>query len=230
MPPKVLGSVQPAYLAWIPFFQRMRESDVFVYLDDVKYSKNSFHNRNRINTAQGPQYLTVPIRYSGSSSATIRDIEIDNGLPWARKHWRSIAQNYSKAPYFADLGPQLEEHIYAAKWTTLGELNIALAELLRKYLAIATPCYQSSQLRVDGEGNEKLVNLCRQLGADTFIVKPGTEHYHPREYFEARGVGFRYFTSVQVPYPQQHGGFVPDLSVLDFAMNCGPGSLAKEAA
>jgi hypothetical protein len=229
MPVKVLGSVQPAYLAWIPFFQRMRESDVFVYLDDVKYSKNSFHNRNRISTAQGPIYLTVPVRYSGNSTATIQTIQIDNSIPWARKHWRSIVQNYAKAPFFSELAPRLEEDIYARSWTFLGELNVALAELFRKYLAIDTPCFQSSRLNAGGDGNEKLVNLCRELGADTFIVKPGTEHYHPREYFEARGVAFKYFTPAEMLYPQLHGNSVAGLSILDYAMNCGPGSLAKEA-
>jgi hypothetical protein len=222
---KVLGSVQPAYLAWVPFYQRMCESDVFVYLDDVKYSKNSFHNRNRIKTAQGSVMLTVPVKYSGNSSATIRDISIDNSTPWARKHWRTISQAYGKAPYFDSLGPQLEEQVYTRQWASLGELNVALAELFRSFLAIETPCYRSSQLQVSGQGNEKLVNLCRELGADTFIVKPGTESYHPREYFEAHNIGFKYFTPESRSYPQLHDGFLPGLSILDYAMNCGPGSL-----
>lgn len=220
---RVLGSVQPAYLAWIPFFQRMAESDVFVYLDDVKYSKNSFHNRNQIKTPQGPVHLTVPVRYTGHSDATIQDIGIDNTSDWTKKHWRTIAQSYSKAPFFPDLAPALEA-VYGQTWTTLGPLNIALAELFREFLGIRTPCQASSALQVEGEANVKLVNLCRALGADGFIVKPGTEDYHPRAHFEPHGVGFRYFTPEPRIYPQLHGEFLKGLSILDYAMNCGPNS------
>ena len=226
---RVLGSVQPAYLAWIPFFQRMAQSDLFVYLDDVKYSKNSFHNRNQIKTPQGPAYLTVPVLYFGHSDATIEEIGIDNTSPWARKHWRTIVQSYSKAPYFSVLAPRLEADIYSHRWTTLGTLNVALAELFREFLGIATACHQSSRLRVEGEANEKLVNLCRTLGADGFIVKPGTEHYHPREHFEPHGIGFQHFTPEPLVYPQLHGEFVRGLSILDYAMNCGPGSFRTDA-
>lgn len=220
--------MQPAYLAWLPFFQRMSESDVFVYLDDVKYSKNSFHNRNQIKTAQGAVYLTVPVRYTGHSGSTIEDIRIDNTGRWATKHWRTIVQNYARTAFFDDLAPRLEK-VYCREWTCLGDLNITLAELLRAYLGIQTPCYRSSELRVGGQANEKLVNLCRALGADTFVVKPGTEHYHPKEYFEAHGIGLRYFTPGSKSYPQEHGSFIPGLSALDFALNCGPGSLYAHA-
>ena len=52
-----LGCVQPGYLPWIPFFKRIQQSDIFVYLDDVEFSKNNFHNRNRIRTPNGEVLL-----------------------------------------------------------------------------------------------------------------------------------------------------------------------------
>jgi len=222
MPSLVLGSVQPAYMAWVPFYQRMIESDVFVYLDDVEFSKNSFHNRNKIKTAQGPVYLTVPIQYKGNSNSSIKEMPIDNKKPWRKKHWQTILQNYSKAPFFPDLGPLLKEQIYDCEWIYLGDLNVTLLELFREFLKINTPCYQSSKLTVIGESNEKLVNLCHKLGAELFIVKPATDHYHPKTFFESHKIGFKYFNQNLMPYPQLHGSFIPGLSILDYAMNCGP--------
>lgn len=220
----VLGSVQPSYLAWVPFFKRMQMSDVFVYLDDVEYSKNSFHNRNRIKTPQGSHTLTVPVLYKGHSRSFLQDMPINNGVRWANKHWRAIEQNYSKAKYFDQLGPLLWENIYSKKWEKLADLNIYLIEFFRNYLGIGVKCYRSSELNVNGQGNEKLINLCRELGATKFVVKPGTEHYHPRDFFEKYKVGFEYFTFKPETYLQLYGEFIAGLSILDYAMNCGPDS------
>jgi hypothetical protein len=216
----ILGCVQPAYLAWLPMFKRMRISDVFVYLDDVEYSKNSPHNRNRIKTPNGPIFLTVPVQYKGHSRSSINDIPIANHGDWAHKHWRSIEMNYSKAAFFPELAPVLKP-LYERRWERLGDLNIALIEAVKDFLGIKTPCYRSSELSVEGRSNEKLVNLCRKMGADKFVVKPGTEDYHPTEFFASRGVGFEYFDYRVPEYAQLYGGFTQGLSALDFAMNCG---------
>lgn len=142
MPRQVLGSVQPSYLAWIPFYQRMCFSDVFVYLDDVQYSKNSFHNRNRIKTNQGPQTLTVPVLYKGNSGKHIKDMPINNETDWQKKHWRTIEQGYAKAPYFADLAPRLEKNFLERNGPTsvismLGLLNVSAIILVLLLRAIA---------------------------------------------------------------------------------------------
>ena len=99
----ILSCVQPSYLAWIPLFKRMISGDIFVYLDDVEYSKNSFHNRNYIKSFQGKVLLTVPVKYKGNANKYISEMPINNDFPWAKKHWRSIEMNYNKAPYFSEI-------------------------------------------------------------------------------------------------------------------------------
>jgi hypothetical protein len=221
-----LGCVQPSYLSWMPLFDRMAMSDVFVHLDDVQYSKNSFHNRNRIKTPNGDLTLTVPVLYSGNSKAHINEIEIDYAKPWRKKHWKSIEMSYSKAPFIDELGSMIKGALFS-EWVHLADLNIALIELLKDYMGIKTPTYRSSEMPVIGESNEKLVNLCNHLGADLFVVKPNTEDYHPKSEFEPNGVGFDYFTPPVREYPQLHGEFIPHLSALDFAMNCGSNCYSK---
>jgi hypothetical protein len=220
----ILGCVQPSYLPWIPFFKRMQMSDVFVYLDDVEFSKNSFHNRNRIKSASGPLMLTVPVLHKGHSKDHICDIKINPSANWAKAHWRAIEMNYSKARYFGGLAPLLEK-IYAQSWEKLGDLNVALIELFKNYLGLRVSTHRSSELSIPGEGNEKLVRMCQKLGADKFIVKPNTEGYHPKSFFESRGISLEYLSYENKEYEQLYGEFVPDLSVLDYAMNCGPDSL-----
>jgi hypothetical protein len=199
-------------------------SDVFVYLDDVEYSKNSFHNRNSIKTPQGKLLLTVPVLYKGYSKENICDIMIDNKKNWRQKHWHSVEMNYSKAKFFNQLSPLLYNHIYSREWNILGDLNIALIELFREFLGISVTCYRSSKLNLKGQSNEKLINMCNKLGTDKFIVKLNTEHYHPKEFFYKHGIDFIYFDYKSLCYKQLYSEFIPNLSILDYAMNCGPNS------
>tara|TARA_B100001250_G_scaffold409538_1_gene434070 strand:- start:49 stop:774 length:726 start_codon:yes stop_codon:yes gene_type:complete len=217
-----LGSVQPAYLAWIPFFQRMILSDIFVYLDDVKFSKNSSHNRNKIKSPNGVITLTVPIRYSGNSSFKINKMPIDNKLPWRKKHWKSIELNYSKAPFFNEFGKILWEEVYCQEWEFLGPLNIQILETVRKYLLIPTVCKVSSSFKINLKNNEKLIEICKMLGANKFLVKPETNDYHPKDFFKEKGIALEYFDYTHNLYPQLHKDFIPGLSIIDLVMNCGP--------
>jgi len=217
----VAGILQPSYLSWIPFFKRMYMSDVFIYLDDVQYSKNSFHNRNRIKTFKGSLTLTVPVLYKGNSSKTIADMPINNSINWQRKHFKAIEQNYKKAKYFGQITTILIEKIYSKTWERLGDLNINIIELFKNYLEINTKCYRSSEILVKGQGNEKLVNLCHRFNAKEFIVKPGTQHYHPEKFFKKNDINFKYFTIDPIPYSQLYGEFIHGLSILDYVMNCG---------
>lgn len=219
----ILGSVQPSYLAWIPLFERMKMSDVFVHLDDVEYSKNSFHNRNRIKTQNGPLTLTVPALYTGHSKENLNQIKIDYSKPWQKKHWKSIEFAYGKAPFFKEVGPPIMD-LLLSSWDTLADLNISIIEFFKKYLGIQTPTHRSSQLKVEGIANQKLVSLCKEFKADHFIVKPDTEEYHPKDFFASHGIAFTYFAPPQRAYVQLHGPFIPHLSALDYAMNCGPES------
>src|SRR5215470_5119272 len=97
----VLTIHQPAYLPWLGYFDRIAQSDAFIFLDNVQFERNSFTNRNRIKTANGPIWLTVPVRLNGHLDQTILATEIDERRDWRRKHLRAIEQNYRRAPCFA---------------------------------------------------------------------------------------------------------------------------------
>ena len=114
----ILTAQQPAYLPWCGLFAKIAMADTFVSLDSVQFEKNSYINRNKIWTSQGPSWLTVPVHHHLDTK--INEIEIENELPWMRKHWRSIEQSYHKAPYFSVF---LENTLYARPWSKLVDLN-----------------------------------------------------------------------------------------------------------
>src|SRR6185295_14892692 len=96
-------------------------ADIFVYLDTVQFQKNGVQNRNQIKTAQGAQWLTVPV--NASLSHSIRETTIADQR-WPKRHIQSIRQNYSRAPFihlFDDgLRPVLER-----TYENLADLNTA---------------------------------------------------------------------------------------------------------
>jgi hypothetical protein len=218
----VVGIVQPSYLPWLPFFERMVVSDVFVYLDDVEYSKNSPFNRNDIKTQSGRSRLTVPVAYKGNSSALIRDISTDARRSWRQKHFRSIEQAYSRAPYWKMYRDSIAS-LYESDEYNLFNINLPIIEFLKQEFEINTPCHISSELSVPGERNEKLRNLCSAFDASHFVVKPNTEDYHPKDEFEPYGLQFAYLTYSRIHYTQLHGEFEQHLSALDYLLNRGPG-------
>ena len=68
--------MQPTYLPWMGYFDLIDQCDTFIFLDSVQFSRQSWQQRNRIKTPQGPLWLTVPV--FRSLSQTINEVAIDN--------------------------------------------------------------------------------------------------------------------------------------------------------
>ena len=219
----IVAVLQPGYLPWLGFFDQMRRADVFVYYDDVQYDKHGWRNRNRIKTQQGALWLTVPVRHSGLGQPRILDVEIDNRTPWPRKHVASIRQAYARAGYAGVYVPMVEE-VLARPWTSLAELDMTLAATLAEQLRIAARVVRVSELGVHGERSERLVRICQEFGARTYLSGSAARDYLDLALFARHGIAVEWQDFEHPVYPQQHGAFVPYLSALDLLLNCGPDS------
>ena len=151
----------------------------------------------------------------------IKDVEIDNKKNWKKKHWETIKQTYGKLEFFKIFNYELE-NIYKENWKSLSKLNIEIIKLFINFFDIKTEVHISSNISVKGNSNEKLINLCKHFNANTFVVKKNTEHYHPKKIFMENNIEFKYFTNTMFQYKQLGNNFIPRLSILDFASNCGP--------
>jgi WbqC-like protein family len=216
--------LQPGYLPWLGFFDQLLRSDVFVYYDDVQFDKHGWRNRNRIKSATGPLWLTVPILHSGRHGQRILDVEIDNRRPWAKKQLASISQCYAKAPFLSRYFSELERALLHAS-PKLAELDIALVDLMCKWIGIERRIVRSSRLGVEGGQSERLVNLCKEFGADRYISGDAAKDYLDVPMFAASGVTVEWQSYQHPTYAQLHGDFVPYLSALDLVLNVGPDSL-----
>jgi len=207
---------QPDFMPWLGFFARWRESDIYVVLDDVQFLRRGWHHRDRIKTAAGPAWLTVPVRKSGRFNQDIRDVEVENG-PWRRKHLAAIAAAYARAPCFAEVFPLLEE-VYGRDHAWLMDLNLDLLRLFARLLGIATPLTMASQHGLAETGTARLVRLCALHGADVYLAGTGSRDYLDESLFAARGIRVEWQNFEHPVYEQLHGPFLPGLSALDALM------------
>ena len=216
---RTVVALQPGYLPWLGFFDQVRRSDVFVFLDDAQYDRRGWRNRNRIKGENGlPLWLTVPVRHEGIQR--IMDVAIDNETPWARKHIRTIRQCYRRAPYVEHYLPELEELLQRG-WASIAELDIAVAELMCGWLGVHTPFVRSSELGVPGRLTELMLGFCRRFDATHYLTGDAAKAYLDVELLRTNDVTVIWQSYSHPEYPQLHGAFVPYLSGLDLLLNCG---------
>ncbi len=215
---------QPQYLPWLGYFEKIDRADRFVLLDDVQYKKNEWQNRNRIKGAEGPQWITVPVK--AHLGLKINETEIDNSKPWVKDHLKSLTTNYHPAPFYDLYYPKLEEFYQQKQWETIGEINVALIEYLLDLIGISKDkCVLSSSLNVTAASTERLVELGKKLKANAYLSGPDGKNYMDLALFEEANIEVLFQEYNHPEYPQLFSSFQSHLTVLDLLFNCGQQSL-----
>lgn len=217
---------QPTYLPWLGYFDLMDQVDTLVLLDSVQFEKQSWQHRNRIKTATGLQWLTVPVIYRGCFGQQINQVEIRDP-EFARKHQRGIELSYRRTPYFDGYYTELVEILNAGAKGLLVDLNFSLLRWLTGVLGIETPMVRSSAMSAAGRRSQLLVNLCLELKADAYVSPLGSAAYllSDLELFANAGIEVEFHHYEHPEYSQQFFPFCPYASALDLIFNEGPGSL-----
>ena len=212
---------QPQYMPYLGYFDKIARADHFVLLDHVQYKKNEFQNRNKIKTAQGWQWLTVPVRYK--FPMRILDVSVDSDVPWRRKHPQALISNYGRAPFFAQYQP-LFEALYAREWNMLSDLNRATIDLLIDVFGVTTPIHNARTWPLSDDPTGRLIDICKHLNADTYLSGAGGRDYLDQAQFERAGIHLSFHAYKHPVYSQQFVGFEPYMSAIDLLFNCGPES------
>lgn len=217
---KKVAVIQSNYIPWKGYFDIIHDVDLFIFYDDVQYTKNDWRNRNRIKTVQGANWLTIPV--GSPEQRLIYQVEPANDH-WPRKHWATIQQSYSKTPYFKRYR-DFFEHVYTqAKWTNLSELNQFLIKTIsREYLGIKTEFRDSREFSPTGENAHRLLDLLQKVGATLYVSGPTAKNYLDEQEFVDTGIELVYKDYSGYPeYPQPFPPFEHKVSVVDLLFNCG---------
>jgi hypothetical protein len=216
--------LQPSYIPWRGFFDLVHRADVFVFYDDVQYDKHGWRNRNRVKTAQGTKWLTIPVLSRGnvSEGLALKDTRIAWAEDWAKKHAATITQSYRRAPFFASYAP-LVERFYAQRPELLCDFAIATTIELARVLEISgTRFVRSSELGVEGSKTGRLVEIVKRVGADLYLSGPSAKDYLDETLFRDAGVGVEYMAYQYPELDQLHPPYDPQVTVLDLLFMKGP--------
>lgn len=215
-----VGVIQSNYIPWRGYFDFMSRVDLFVFHDDLQYTKGDWRNRNLIKTPSGRRWLSVPVRYR-TASQRICDTEIDTSTNWRRQHLNLFAEHYRKAPHF-EFAYELFKSKLEPDARTISELNVRLVHAVCTVLGIDVRTRHSVELDLVGSKTVRLIDLLTKVGATSYLSGPSARAYLEEERFEQAGIELMYMEYDYPVYPQLWGAFDGGLSVLDLLANTGP--------
>ena len=221
---KKVAIVQSNYIPWKGYFDMIAAVDEFILYDDMQYTRRDWRNRNQIKSPQGVQWLTIPVRVKGKYHQKIRETEI-NGTEWTAVHWRTLVQDYRRAPHFKEIVEWLEPLYLSNSPCYLSQLNRRFIEAICNYLSIQTVISNSWDYNLAEGKTERLADLCAQARGTEYISGPAAKDYVDERVFDEQGIKLTWFDYTGYPeYPQLWGEFTHGVTILDLLFNCGKDS------
>jgi len=210
-----LAIMQPYLFPYIGYFQLIHAVDTFVVYDDVHFIKGGWINRNFILSQGKASRMTLQLK-GASSNALINQIKVGDNQ---KKVLKSIQQSYSKASQFSLVYPMLEEIVMFGE----GNLALYLSHALQRiceYLGMHPSWYLSSSLNKNNalRGQDKVLAICKELGATHYVNVPGGRDLYDHRSFEKQEVKLSFIQSNASEYVQAKAVFVPNLSIVDVIM------------
>lgn len=225
MMPRVVAIHQPNFFPWLGYFDKIRQADVFIFLDAVDYprsgsgSMGSWVNRVRINVQGNAQWVTCPTKRMPLGTP-ICAAEIDDSQSWRAKLLRTLQANYARAKSFDDAMAFLAPLINAPE-SNLASFNITAIRAIALRLNLSAEFLMQSEIAAQGASTELLVALTKAVGGDTYLEGGGAGGYQNDELFALHGLSLRKQNFSARPYgPVER--FIPGLSIIDFLMHEGP--------
>jgi len=214
---------QPYYLAYPGFFHKVSLADIFIIMDDVQYDKR-FTNRNRIIATDDWTWITVPINKEDKFKPNM-EVRINNNIPWREEHWKKILYSYKNSKFF-HLYSNYFESLYKKEWNYLFDLDFESVKQIFRWLDINVEIIRESELGVKSESTQRLVDVCKKVGAETYVSGPGGRGYMDEGLFKKSGLKLEYQDYHHPKYPQRWAKeFIPDLSIVDMLSNLGPDTI-----
>lgn len=215
-----LGIMQPYFLPYIGYWQLLNAVDKFVIYDNIQFTKKSWIRRNRILQNGKDSFITIPLN-SGSDYLDITERFISDQYfdKDADKLLRKIRDAYRKAPYFDESMPIIEKCIQC-KEKNLFTFILNSIKIISEYLGITTEIIISSHIEMNHslKNQERVIEICKNLSATTYINPIGGLELYDRKIFEARGVELKFIKSKTGKYEQFKNEFIPNLSIIDVMM------------
>lgn len=217
-----IAIVQSNYIPWKGYFDLINVVDYFVLYDDVQYTRRDWRNRNKIKTASGLKWLTIPVESKNHYLSKINEITIADDS-WPSSHWNTIVHHYVKAPFFQQYRELFEDLYLNCQERHLSQINYRFIKAINEMMGLKTQILRSDQFALPEGKSERLLSICKALKADEYISGPAAVEYLDVDLFATEKVRVRWMDySGYSEYPQMYPPFEHGVSIIDMIFNTGP--------
>ena len=212
--------LQSNYIPWRGYFDIIKNVDTFVFHDDLQYTKNDWRNRNRIKSASGLRWLTIPV---GDSEKRLINEVVLPGNDWKTKHLKLIEQSYSNSLFWNDFQDLLNLLYVDSNYVNLSDFNQSIIKIIAKdYLNLNVEFRNSTDLDLTGKKQERVMQILRKTGATSYLSGPSGKNYLDENDFREHSIKLHYIDYSNLKeYPQMYGHFENAVSIIDLIFNCG---------
>lgn len=217
----IISAHQPGYIPWIGYFDKIKKSDLFVYMDTVQLTNSSSFNfvtRNYIKSSQGPQLLTVPIKKKGFMNKELKELEIDYSQNWVKKHLRTIETNYRKSNNYSYFFPKLKK-IYDMEINHFTDFCYEQLIFFLKEMDIKTKIIKLSDISTKHNKSDLILEICMHFKAKQYIAGGKSMEYLNVNKFLENKIEIIMQNFKNPLYKQLHGSFIENMSIIDYLMN-----------
>jgi len=208
--------MQPYFFPYIGYFQLINAVDKFIILDEVNYIKKGWINRNYIHLAGAPFLFTLPL-VNTSQNALISACMVDSNPAWKHRFLKTLRLGYARAPHFNAAFPVIEAILLCQEANLVRFLQHSLKELcdflqIRTVIIPGTSGYDNLHLR----GQERIVDICLQEGAELYINPAGGIDLYDKKLFELNHIELKFLRSRGISSGEDA---VPPLSIIHLMMH-----------
>ena len=212
-----LAIMQPYFLPYIGYYQLIAAVDTFIVYDNIKYTKKGWINRNRFLLNGVDAHFTLPLK-KDSDSLDVVERELTAEFDRS-KLLNQFKGAYARAPYFTKTFPLLEDIVRCEERNLFSYIHHSIVEMCA-HLGINTEIRSSSEITIDQrlKSQDKVLALCRALGAKTYINPIGGMELYAKREFSEHGIELEFIKAKPFEYFQFGAPFVPWLSIVDVLM------------
>lgn len=222
IPSKRIAILQSNYIPWRGYFDIIGLVDEFIIYDDIQFTKNDWRNRNKIKTSVGVKWLTVPVGVN--IKRKICEVKLCDAH-WKKNHWNTLHHNYCKAKFYNQISSIIAPIYLEMDHINLTDLNLHFIKTICKFLEIETLITDSRNYNTENGKNNRLIDLCKQSNANTYLTGPSARNYIDEDQFNGNNISIHWMDYSDYPvYQQMWGDFEPHVSILDLLFNAGKSS------
>lgn len=222
---KKVAILQSNYIPWKGYFDMINMVDEFILYDTVQYTKNDWRNRNKIKTAQGIQWLTIPIRQIHLDQRIEETTTANNR--WRQKHWKALTQNYAKTLYFKDYKDIFETLYLDSNETYLSKINYQFIITICDILGVTTKIRHANTFQLEKGQTEAILSICKQCNADTYLSGPAAKDYFDESLAKKENIKVEWMDYSGYPeYKQPYSPFEHSVTILDLIFNEGSNAIS----